>query len=92
MASALERMRKERISALVCLRRGRPEGILTERGAIAALAGAGQDGLKRPLREVMSSPVFTASEDTPIHQAFSMLLENAIRHLVVVDAKGRAVG
>ncbi|WP_243309829.1 diguanylate cyclase domain-containing protein [Fundidesulfovibrio agrisoli] len=92
LGSALEQMHKERISALVCLNRGRPVGILTERGALTALAGAGQDGLKRPLSEIMTSPVCTAGEDTPVHEAFSLLLNKGIRHLVVVDAKDRAVG
>ncbi|WP_243438276.1 diguanylate cyclase domain-containing protein [Fundidesulfovibrio soli] len=92
LGRALGQMHKERISALVCLNRGRPVGILTERGALTALAGTGQDGLKRPLREIMTSPVCTAVEDTPVHEAFSLLLNKGIRHLVVVDAKGRAVG
>ncbi len=92
MAKALASMRKERISSVVALNRGRPVGILTERGVIAALAEFGKTLLTRKVRDVMSSPVLTASEDMLIHQAFSMLMERGFRHLVVVDARGKALG
>lgn len=92
MNDALQRMRAERISSVVALMRGRPVGILTERGVIAAVAEHGQGLLKRKVSEVMSSPVESAPEDMPILQAFAMLTEKGIRHLVVVDAKGRARG
>ncbi|MBI4806490.1 MAG: diguanylate cyclase [Desulfovibrio sp.] len=92
MEEALACMRKGRISSAVALSRGKPAGILTERGVIAALAEHGPSLLSRKVRELMSCPVLTAPEHMPIHQAFSMLLEQGIRHLVVVDAKGRALG
>lgn len=92
MAKALESMRKTRISSVVALNRGRPAGILTERGVISALAEHGKQLLTRKVREVMSSPVLTAPEDMLIHQAFSMLMERGFRHLVVVDSRGRALG
>jgi len=92
MGEALQRMRAEQISSVVALRRGRPVGILTERGVIAAVAEHGQGLLKRKVAEVMSSPVESAPEDMPILKAFSMLTGKGIRHLVVVDGKGRAKG
>lgn len=92
MGEALQRMRAERISSVVALRRGRPVGILTERGVIAAVAEHGQDLLRRTVAEVMSSPVESAPEDMPILLAFGRLSEKGIRHLVVVDGKGRAKG
>jgi diguanylate cyclase (GGDEF)-like protein/PAS domain S-box-containing protein len=92
MARVLECMSGQRISSVVALSRGRPVGILTERGVIRAAAEHGADlpGLK--VARVMTSPVLTAPEDMPIHQAFSLLLSEGIRHLVVVDAAGRAIG
>ncbi|MFZ5426140.1 MAG: diguanylate cyclase domain-containing protein [Thermodesulfobacteriota bacterium] len=92
MAKALDSMRKTRISSVVALNRGRPAGILTERGVISALAEHGKKLLTRKVREVMSSPVLTAPGDMLIHQAFSMLMERGFRHLVVVDSRGRALG
>ncbi|GFK95056.1 putative signaling protein [Fundidesulfovibrio magnetotacticus] len=92
MRAALERMREARISSVVALRRGRPVGILTERGVIAAMVRHGKELLARKVSDVMSSPVLTAPSHMPIPEAFSMLLEKGIRHLVVVDAAGRALG
>lgn len=92
MAKALASMREARISSVVALCRRRPVGILTERGVIGAMAAHGAGLLRFKVREVMTSPVLTAPEDMPIHAAFSMLMEKNIRHLVVVDAKGRALG
>jgi diguanylate cyclase (GGDEF)-like protein/PAS domain S-box-containing protein len=92
MDKALTIMREARISSVVALNRSRPVGILTERGVISALAAHGRDLLRRKVREIMSSPVLTAPEDMPIHQAFATLIEKGIRHLVVVDAKGKALG
>lgn len=92
MAKALDCMRQHRISSVLALNRGRPVGILTERGVIAAIGELGPTVFSRPVRELMSSPVLTAPQDMPIHQAFAMLLERGIRHLVVVDSKGRALG
>jgi diguanylate cyclase (GGDEF)-like protein/PAS domain S-box-containing protein len=92
VATALSSMREARISSVVALSRRRPVGILTERGVIGAMAAHGQALFRFKVREIMSSPVLTAREDMLIHEAFTMLMEKNIRHLVVVDAKGRALG
>lgn len=92
LKKALECMRQNRISSILVMRRGCPVGILTERGVIAAVGSLGRDVYARSVSELMSSPVLTAGPDMPIPQAFSMLLEQGIRHLVVVDAKGKALG
>jgi len=92
MRQALDRMRQARISSVLALRRGRPVGILTERGVIAAVAEQGAALLSRRVSSVMSSPVLCAPADMSIPTAFSMLLEKGLRHLVVVDPQGRALG
>ena len=92
MKKALECMRHNRISSILVMKRGSPVGILTERGIIAAVGALGRDVYSRNVTELMSSPVLTAAPDTPIHQAFTTLMEQGIRHLVVVDAKGKALG
>jgi len=92
MKIALECMRQNRISSILVMKRGCPVGILTERGVIAAVGALGSNVFSRRVTELMSSPVLTATPDTPIHQAFSTLLEKGIRHLVVVDARGKALG
>ncbi|WP_243360988.1 diguanylate cyclase domain-containing protein [Fundidesulfovibrio terrae] len=92
MSKALECMSGQRISSVVVLTRGKPVGILTERGVIRAAAEHGASLQNLKISQVMTSPVLTAPEDMPIHQAFSLLLSEGIRHLVVVDSCGRAMG
>src|SRR5699024_10475220 len=42
--------------------------------------------------EVMSSPVATASDDTPIDEALKMMTSKKIRRLPVVDSECRMIG
>ena len=92
MLQALRLMRQQAISSLVVNSRGKPTGILTERGVISAMGQYGKSMLKLKVQEVMSSPVLTADRDTPVHEAFTLLLGQGIRHLVVVDNRGKALG
>ncbi|MFP5223330.1 MAG: diguanylate cyclase domain-containing protein [Acidobacteriota bacterium] len=92
MKHALDCMRHKRISSILVVKRGRPVGILTERGVITAMGTMGGEVYSRSVSEIMSCPVLTAVADMPIHHAISMLMERGIRHLVVVDAKGKALG
>jgi len=88
---ALKLMSARRISCLVVLAQQEPVGILTERDVVfAANWVLGQPDLR--IREVMSKPVLTASEDLSIKAACQLLCENGIRHLVVVDRRMEMCG
>ncbi|GAB6038821.1 hypothetical protein JCM15519_33800 [Fundidesulfovibrio butyratiphilus] len=92
MAKAIKAMSDNAISSVLALSRGKPVGILTERGVLAALSGHGYDLLSRKVGEFMTSPVVSLPADTNIHQAFLTFLDRGIRRVVVVDRAGRAVG
>lgn len=92
MAKAITAMRDNAISSVLALSRGKPVGILTERGVLAALARHGYDLLSRKVSEFMTSPVVSLPADTNIHQAFLTFLDRGIRRVVVVDSAGRAMG
>jgi CBS domain-containing protein len=65
-------------------------GIFTERDAIRVVAQ--NIPLNTPLEKVMSKNIYTVSEDTSLHEARATMRLNKIRHLPVVDSKGRLVG
>ena len=77
-------------SVLILDESNRLVGIFTERDLVRVVA-LGID-LNKPVKEVMSTKVITASLNDSIVDAANKMLENWIRHLPVVDEKGRPVG
>ncbi len=84
-------MHERALSCLPILDAGRPVGILTERGLLRAVVHDPQAASKS-VAGVMSFPVLTASPDMAAHEAYALLQENRLRHLVVVDGEGQALG
>ena len=65
-------------------------GIFTERDAIRLVAENVQ--LDQPLDNVMTKNVVTIQEDSSINEARRVIYAHRIRHLPVVNQKGRLVG
>jgi diguanylate cyclase (GGDEF)-like protein/PAS domain S-box-containing protein len=91
VSEAVALMRERNISCLPVLERDRPVGIFTERNIVLFLSRTGGRA-DYPIREVMSSPVLTATEDMFVYEAFHILVANRVRHLVVVDDDRRITG
>lgn len=89
--SALSRMRRERMSSLVIEAGGKPMGILTERDIVHSLNhGASLSQLR--CADLMNTPLVMVDGDTDFGEAYHILAEHRIRHLVVKDRAGAAVG
>ncbi|MEN2978915.1 DUF294 nucleotidyltransferase-like domain-containing protein [Tistrella bauzanensis] len=71
---------------------GRPEGILTERDLVRAMARDGAAAADADAAALMSRPVQTIEEGAFVYVAIGRMRRFRIRHLVVVDQMGRAVG
>ena len=65
-------------------------GIFTERDAIRLVAENVQ--LDQPLDNVMTKNIVTIQEDSSINEARRAIYTHRIRHLPVVNQKGRLVG
>jgi CBS domain-containing protein len=65
-------------------------GIFTERDAIRLVAKNVQ--LDQPLDKVMTKNVITVTEDSSINEVRRIICAHRIRHLPVVNQKGRLVG
>ena len=89
-------MHENGIGALLVVRKTeegtKASGLLTERDVIAAIA-LGADPNRAKVKYYMTpwDEVITVTPDTPIEDALKIMLENGIRHLVVVDGD-RVVG
>jgi PAS domain S-box-containing protein len=92
LPEVLSLMRERRISCVVVLAEGRPQGIVTERNFLWAAAHDFNCLSGCRIAELMSSPVTTIAESRPIYEAYALLTSRGVRHLVVVDDAGRACG
>lgn len=88
---AIEMLFKRHIGALVvtddqkkCI------GIFTERDVIRVVAQ--NIPLNTPLEKVMTKNVVTVSEDATFAEARRILISHGVRHLPVLNSKGRLVG
>lgn len=91
MNDCIELMRANRISCLIVIDAGKPIGIYTEADMVRTL-GKVASHKELIIRDVMSSPVVTASEHINIFEATYILTANRIRHLIIVDGQGSLSG
>lgn len=82
---------ERRIGALPIVEHGQAVGIFSERDVLYCLARDGAKVLEQPVRAVMTSPPITASPDTSILGALSLMTRRRIRHLPVIEGE-RMVG
>ncbi len=91
--AAAERMHQRRVGSLVILNtKKEPVGLITDRDLVLRVIATGRDPGATPIREVMSQPLTTIQEETPLEDAISLMRSGAFRRLPVVDRKGALVG
>ena len=91
VVEAARLMAEARCSSILVRGEGHAAGIWTEHDALALdLSDAGQ--LRRPISEVMSSPVRTLRIETTLGEAALRFREGGVRHFLVVDASGEHKG
>jgi PAS domain S-box-containing protein len=66
-------------------------GIVTASDLCERVVAAGLDA-RTPVRAVMSAPVATVPESTPVCEALLRMQERHLRHLAVIDGGGRMLG
>jgi len=91
LQEAIEILHKKHIGSVVILDDEKKcVGIFTERDAIRVTAQKIPSAT--PLKEVMTRNVVTIREDASLEEARRLIVERGVRHLPVVDQKGRLVG
>ena len=66
-------------------------GLITDRD-FRSKVGTGEVSINAPVGSIMSSPVITVRTNTTLAQAFLMMVEVGVHHLVVVDESENPVG
>ena len=93
LGDALQRLRAERIGALVVSETGADLlGILSNRDILDAIADHGTDVLGESVGSVMTAKVFTCSRDARVSAIMALMTDRRIRHVPVVEKDGRLCG
>ena len=60
-------------------------GIITERDYLRRVTLEGRTDKETAVRDIMSSPVYVVTPDTPIDECMALMTDRRIRHMPVVD-------
>ena len=88
--SAAQIMRDEDTGAVPVVENGRAVGMVTDRDIVVRAVADGSQ-LSRPVREIVTSAVVTATPEMSTREAAQLMSEHQIRRLPVVDGE-RLVG
>jgi CBS domain-containing protein len=77
-------------SVVVVDHAGRPQGIVTDREVLRALARHGIAALERPVSDVMQSPVPSCSPDDTVNAVLRIMTETRVRHVLVLENRAMA--
>jgi CBS domain-containing protein len=95
-AQAAQLMRKHHVGSLVIVEAasatGKPVGIVTDRDLVLAVMAEELDPALFTVGDVMSVELVTATEETDLLDAASLLRQHRLRRLIVLDSDGRVVG
>ncbi|MDR3368985.1 PAS domain S-box protein [Rhodoferax sp.] len=90
LARAAEIMETARISSVLVVELDKPVGIITERDILRALETAVPS--QQAVATVMGRPLVTARENLALHDAYHLMAEKGVRHLLVIGESNRPVG
>lgn len=88
---AVKLMNKKKIGSLIIVSNGETAGILTERDLLERVLEKCKDPKETHVFEVMTGHVITGDADMEIHEASTLMFENKIKKLPIVD-DGKLVG
>ena len=95
VSDAVSVMAREGVGAVALLvkaGKGELQGIFTERDVMLRVVQQKRDPSATQVRDVMTSPVETASEETTSAEALTLMLERHLRHLPIVGSDGHLLG
>ena len=85
LAQAVTLLAERRIGAAPVVEDGRVVGIFSERDVIRCLAADGAAALDTRVRDAMAAPVRSVGRDEAVIGALSLMTQQRIRHLPVLD-------
>lgn len=93
VADAIRRMLDHHVGAVgIVDKEGRVAGIFTERDVLRKFSLAKLDPETTPVRDLMTTPVEMATEETGPGEAMATMVERHFRHLPLADNNGKLLG
>lgn len=85
---AAKKMKEKNVSSLAVVdNQNKPQGIVTERDLVRKACINDIRTSAVNIREIMSSPLITIDSNSSASIAVDMMVQNNVRHLLVVDKK-----
>ncbi|MDA4111933.1 MAG: CBS domain-containing protein [Thaumarchaeota archaeon] len=84
-------MREKKTGSIFVSQAGHPVGIVTERDMLYKIVAEDLPAAHIMLRKIMSSPLISVSEDTPVKKALELMQDKGFRRLLITK-EGVAVG
>jgi CBS domain-containing protein len=69
-----------------------PIGVITDRDITCRTVGKGLNPLDMTVADCMSSPIISVKPEDSLDECYSVMEENQIRRVPVVDAAGKCIG
>jgi CBS domain-containing protein len=91
LATVAQRLRLERIGALVVVEEGKVVGIISERDVVHAFAAHRAETSEIKVAEVMTRNVISCRREDSLTRVLGVMTRQRVRHLPVLEA-GRLVG
>lgn len=92
IAEAVEKLNSCKVGALVVTDGdGAIEGILSERDVVRSLSKHGAATLQKPVKDLMTAPVTTCTEQATIPELMNLMTTGRFRHLPV-ERDGKLIG
>jgi CBS domain-containing protein len=85
-------MTTHQVGAVAVTRGRKIVGVFTERDLMRRVVYEHRDPANITMREVMTSPVWTVPDSMSVAEAASLMRDNHIRHLAIVDGAGDLLG
>ena len=88
---ALKMMSEDNSGALMVIRDGKVQGILSERDCVRKVDLLGRTSRETRVSEIMTSKVVYVEADQPLEECMAVMIDKGVRHLPVFD-KGDLLG
>jgi CBS domain-containing protein len=85
---AAKKMRDKNVSSLVVIDKNnndKPVGIITERSLVRKICVNDIKSSSVLIQDIMSSPLITIDSNSPVEVAADVMIQNKVRHLLVVE-------
>ena len=86
---AAKKMRNSDVSSLLVVEGGGNSiGIITERDLVRKVCARDESSSNVIIHDIMSTPLITVGSSYLLHEAANVMIENKVRHLLVVGDNG----